>query len=135
MTAQEISEFLNNAELNLIADLFLSCCGFGRTAVDYRLIRNAVLLFPHCSDEQELYSMLSDITEIAPNEISTRIATAVAAVEKPVHLSFNERFAHSDYDFGERRKSVEMPALKTAAEILSFLGATLTYIVSVNYSA
>lgn len=134
MTELEISEYLNNAEQNVVADLFLACCGFNRTATDYRLIRNAVLLFPHCTNEWELYGMLESITEITADDLAARIASALTAVEKPIYISFNDRFACSDYNFGEVRKNIEMPALQTPSDILSFLGAVLAYIIKTNYS-
>ncbi len=127
---KDISEFLNDVETNYIADLFLSCCGFDRTSKDHRLVRNAVLIFPHCDGEHSMLTRLSEVTEIPSDEIARRLTDAVSTVD--VVRSFNDSF-NGNSEFIDQRKNVTMPELKSTASILSFLGATLAYIIKTNY--
>lgn len=131
MNVREISKLLNDGEINKISDLFLSACGFNTAAPDYRLVRNAVIILPHCTDG-EVYYMLSAVVELDTEIICARVEKAVEAVGN-LREKYNATFVDAPNTFDHDRESIEMPATETATEALAFLGSVLSYIIRTNY--
>lgn len=126
-----IDPFLNDAEINYLADLFLSCFPFDRGSRGYRYFKNAVVL-----SSRGLYSYSDMLPRLAAcagvdvAEYSAELTSAISALPAPPHELFNSYYSD---DLTSGRDVVRMPMSDTPDRIVSFLGTAFLYILVSYY--
>ncbi len=67
-------KLLNDAEINFLADLFLAHLGADKSTRDYRLLRNAVVLYSHGAwTIDKTYALVGNCAELTADETRKRI--------------------------------------------------------------
>lgn len=135
MTITKVDTLLNDQEINLLADLFLARYGFDKTALPYRLIRNAVILISHGAwTEQEVYELIAKCADIETEQAISLICKAVRALKTPMHETYNAYYAPPPIEYELRGESIKMPEFGKVGDMLNFLGTTFLYLILTNYN-
>ena len=126
MTAEELCKKLNNAEINLLADLFLDFLGIDRSTSGYRRLRNAVIAAPSFSGGMPaLYVALGELENADPELIESDVENTLKNIN--VSQLFNSAYGT------EGKLFVEMPHMNAEDSVL-FLATVFEYIRYTNYN-
>lgn len=127
-------KLLNDAEINVLADLFLHFLNADRASRDYRLLRNAVILYSHGAwTVDKVYALVGECAELSASDVKRRIGLLLDGSSAPACESFNRTYAPPDIPYDTRRLKVNMSDRADTDYIVSFLGYTFLYLVLTNY--
>ncbi len=130
MTIKRIDPLINDQEINLLADLFLSDYGFDTSSREYRRIKNAVILLSHgVWKPKEVYSLIAECEGVSKTVVSRSISKTIYGLQDPIDVTFNEK-----YGSPEDGINVTMSDDPSIGYILGFLGSVFLYIVLSHYN-
>ena len=122
----DMSNALDNAERNRLADLYLSFLDMDIRDTVYRYLKSAVILSALCFDDmKEVYEALEKENGVSAEQIAGSIDEAIENLPEPVEDLFNKAYCEEEPGF--------MPRHKKTDDIIAFLGKTFLYILETNY--
>jgi len=134
MRITRIDPLLNDPEINFLADVFLTACGFDRTVRGYRLFRNAVVLFSHgLFPPDKAFGLLAECAGMPRGEYIKELETVLDDLPEPVHIAFNRAFVPEPEPFARSSDHITMDDDPNTEYIVTFLGTVFLYIVITNY--
>lgn len=132
MVIDKIDSLLNDAEINYLADLFLSHYGFDRSSTGYRYFRNAVILASHgLMKTSAAYPLLARCADVDVETFLAVLSDAVRSLPAPVYEIFNTVYSPSpDAPMLSR---ITMKKSRDLGYTISFLGTAFLYLILSNY--
>lgn len=126
-----IDALLNDAELNLLADLFLARFGFDVASAQYRQFRNAVVMFSYGTSltVDEILRLIADCDGISHGALVRGLEAALRKLPRPVCEAYNARYAPPAANDRRIRMKLRLDLKYT----ISFLGTVFLYLTNVNY--
>lgn len=126
---------LNDAEINYLADLFLAHLDADKSTRDYRLLRNAVILYSHGAwTIDKVYDIVGAAAELSASETKSSISRLLDGRKEPAYKTFNRTYAPPDIPHDTRRLKITMSDRADTDYVVSFLGYTFLYLVITNYN-
>ena len=131
MRPDKIDALINNAEINALADLFLSRYGFDLGSAQYRQFRNAIVLFSYGTSltVDDILRLIADCDGISHGALVRGLETALRKLHRPVCETYNNYYAPPTSD----GRHIRMKMRLDLKYIISFLGTVFLYLTDVNY--
>ena len=121
---------LNDAEINLLADMFLSCFELDRTTPGYRRLRNAVILVSRgVNGATNAYKIIADIEHTDKTRVATDVRKTLCALPRPAEQMFDDGYGVTQ----AKALTLKMPHYDDPDDVVLFLGTLFLYIISSNY--
>ncbi len=118
---------LNDAEINLLADMFLSCFELDHSTRGYRRLRNAVILISRgINGANNAYGILADIEQTSSKIVADDIRNTLNGLPYPPEQMFNDGYGVSRAS----TPTLKMPHYDKPDDIVLFLGALFLYITA-----
>ncbi len=128
-------KLLNDAEINFLADLFLAHLGADKSTRDYRLLRNAVILYSHGAwTIGKTYELVGSCAELSANETRKRIKRLLDGLAAPAHETFNRAYAPPAAPYETHTLKIAMSDKADVDYVVSFFGYAFLYLVVTNYN-
>lgn len=121
---------LNDAEINLLADMFLSCFELDRTTPGYRRLRNAVILVSRgVNGAENAYNIIADIEKVDAKYIAADVRDTINGLPRPAEQIFDDGYGVSQ----AKTLTLKMPHYEKPDDVVLFLGTLFLYIISSDY--
>lgn len=135
MIVKNADILLNDQEINLLADVFLSRYGFDKSSTAYRFIKNAVILFSHgVWTKEQVYALVAKSADVDGDRVTAEIQRAVSSLKKPMHETYNAVYAPPPIEYEKRGDNIKMRDYGKADDALEFLGTAFLYLILTNYN-
>lgn len=131
-----IAEYLNDAEINFLADLFLACFDLDRSTRGYRRLRNAVILISHSvGNVRDVSVAVARLECSTPEAVLIDLRNTVTQLPRAAHITFNEYYSPPVCADGHPPLSLCMPPFSDPDDVILFLGTVFLYIGFTNYNS
>lgn len=128
-----VTQLLNDVEINLLADIYLARYGFDVTTKAYRRFKNTLIIFSH--DFADIAVELSEVAALdgmTAEELTAELKSTVAALPRPLHETFNKYYGTKIFDRDVAH--VTMPDNLSVIDGISFLAGVFLTIILHNYN-